>query len=198
MPSNSATLSSPRSAQLTLLLLAAIFFLPFVIGSALFWLDWRPVKSGNHGELVQPPRPLPETGLQQADGRPMPTSELLGKWLLLLPAGESCNDMCQQNLQQMLQVHIALNKEQKRLRRVLIMSRVKEPALAEVQRRYPDLVVAIVNADAVVWKKALDGHGEELFVVDPFGNIMLRYADPANMRGVLKDLERLLKYSWVR
>jgi len=26
----------------------------------------------------------------------------------------------------------------------------------------------------------------------------MRYDDPPDMRGVLKDLERLLKYSWIR
>ena len=65
-----------NSPRLMLLLLAALFFLPFVVGSGLFWLDWRPTKFANHGDLVQPPRALPESGLHRVDGSPLPTSAL--------------------------------------------------------------------------------------------------------------------------
>jgi len=34
-------------------------------------------------------------------------------------------------------------------------------------------------------------------VIDPLGNVMMRYTDKPDMAGMLKDLERLLKYSWV-
>jgi hypothetical protein len=195
---------TPNSSRRTLLLLAALFFLPFVIGSGLFWLDWRPEKFGNHGELLQPPRTLPASGLRHADGRPLPTAELLGKWLLVLPVKGSCNSTCQSSLQQMLQVHIALNKEQNRLQRVLIVVDVSDsandPPMAELQRLFPGLLVAAVQANvaAEAWHGALYGRGQEVFIVDPLGNVMMRYTDPADLRGVLKDLERLLKYSWIR
>lgn len=197
-------LPTPNSSRRTLLLLAALFFLPFVIGSGLFWLDWRPDKFGNQGELLQPPRTLPASGLRHADGRPLPTAELLGKWLLVLPVKGSCTTTCQNNLQQMLQVHVALNKEKNRLQRVLIVSDVSDsandPPMVELQRLFPGLLVATVqtNIAGEAWIGALNGSGQEVFIVDPLGNVMMRYADPTDMRGVLKDLERLLKYSWIR
>lgn len=193
-----------NSSRRTLLLLAALFFLPFVIGSGLFWLDWRPEKFGNKGELLQPPRTLPATGLRHADGRPLPTAELLGKWLLVLPVKGSCTTTCQNNLQHMLQVHVALNKEQNRLQRVLIVSdgsdSANDPPMAELQRLFPGLLVAAVQTSVAgeAWHGALNGRGQEVYIVDPLGNVMMRYADPTDMRGVLKDLERLLKYSWIR
>ncbi len=36
-----------------------------------------------------------------------------------------------------------------------------------------------------------------LYLVDPLGNLMMRYDTNADFKGILKDLERLLKYSWV-
>lgn len=197
-------ITTPNSSRRTLLLLAALFILPFVIGSGLFWLDWRPEKFGNHGELLQPPRVLPAVGLYHADGRPLPTAELLGKWLLVLPVKGSCNATCQNNLQGMLKVHIALNKEQNRMQRVLIVGDVSDsandPPMVELQRLFPGLLVAAVQANvaAEAWHGALNGRGQDVFIVDPIGNVMMRYADPSDMRGVLKDLERLLKYSWIR
>lgn len=197
-------ITTPNSSRRTLLLLAALFILPFVVGSGLFWLDWRPGKFGNHGELLQPPRTLPAVGLHHADGRPLPTSELLGKWLLVLPVKGSCTTTCQNNLQGMLQVHVALNKEQKRMQRVLIVGDVSDsatdPPMVELQRLFPGLLVAAVQANVAgeAWNRALNGRGEDVFIVDPLGNVMMRYAYPADMRGVLKDIERLLKYSWIR
>jgi hypothetical protein len=197
-------ITPPNSSRRTLLLLAALFILPFVVGSGLFWLDWRPGKFGNHGELLQPPRVLPASGLYHADGRPLPTPELLGKWLLVLPVKGSCNTTCRSNLQGMLQVHVALNKEQNRLQRVIIVSDVSDsandPPMPELQRLFPGLLVAAVQAGvaAEAWHGALNGRGQDVFIVDPLGNVMMRYDDPADMRGVLKDLERLLKYSWIR
>lgn len=198
------TAPSSHSQRYTLLLLAAVFFLPFVIGTGLFWLDWRPEKYSNHGDLLKPPVPLPEAGLSHADGRPLPVSALRGKWLLVLPAKGVCDDTCQENLQLMLQVHIALNKEQNRLQRVFISFDSSDAyiksALPELQQRFPDMVIATAkaSAEANAWQSVLGKSGQEIFIADPLGNVMMRYADPIDMRGVLKDLERLLKYSWVR
>ena len=62
------------------------------------------------------------------------------------------------------------------------------------------MVVAMAKTSAKVnvWRSLLGDNGQKIFIVDPLGNVMMRYAEPIEMRGVLKDLERLLKYSWVR
>jgi len=191
--------TSPKSARGMLLLLAALFFLPFVVGTGLFWSGWRPEKFANRGELLQPPPMLPEAGLLDAEGQPLPTAELRGKWLLVKLGHEPCQATCQNDLQQMQQVHIALNKEQSRVQRVFIDGAASS-SLAEVRRRFPDMSLARFASDRAgePWRSVLAGAGRELYVVDPLGNVILRYDDPPDMRGVLKDLERLLKYSWIR
>ena len=186
-----------NSPRLMLLLLAALFFLPFVVGSGLFWLDWRPAKFANHGELVQPPRALPENGLRRIDGSPLPTSALRGKWLLVLPVERTCDEGCQETLRQMAQLHLALNKEQRRVQRVLIVADGDPQDLAPVQQRFADLLIAN-RPSTPAWNDAFAGQASGLYVVDPLANVMLRYADAKQLRGVLKDLERLLKVSWLR
>jgi hypothetical protein len=205
MTTISAALPTSRSSRRTLALLAAVFFLPFLVGTGLFWLDWRPDKFGNHGELLQPPNPLPESGLQNADGHPLQSSQLRGKWLLLMPVEGYCDPRCEIKLQQMLQVHIALNKEKSRVQRILMVSGANNSAgdpanLAQLQKQFPDLVVTTVEGRSATqsWENALDPRGQPIYLVDPRANIMMRYADPIEMRGILKDLERLLKYSWIR
>ena len=183
-----------------LLLLTAVFVLPFVIGSGLFWSDWHPGSLRNHGELVQPPRPLPPTGLHRSDGTSMPTRVLLGKWLLIVPAADACNaPSCQQTLQQLQQLHLALGKEQSRVQRVLIGKEAPLLTEEEMLQRFPGLVIAAAGGqEEMVWNQMLDSFKPAVFVVDPFGNLMMRYTDLTDMRGILKDVERLLKHSWVR
>ena len=41
-------------------------------------------------------------------------------------------------------------------------------------------------------------HLPAVFIADPLGNVMMRYDEPIDARSVLRDMERLLKYSWVR
>lgn len=186
-----------KPARYTMALLVATFVLPFVLGTGLYLSGWRPEKFGNHGDLIQPPRPMPETGLLQADGRPLPTAELRGKWLLMLPIEGSCGASCRESLQQMSNVHLALNKEQGRLRRVLV-STEGSPPFAELQQTYPDLLVAKLDPEASAeWASTLDNTGQGLLIADPLGNVIMRYDEAAEMRGVHKDLERLLKYSWI-
>lgn len=186
-----------KPARYTMALLVATFVLPFVLGTGLYLSGWRPEKFGNHGDLIQPPRPMPETGLLQADGRPLPTAELRGKWLLMLPIEGSCAASCRESLQQMSNVHLALNKEQGRLRRVLV-STEGSPPFAELQQTYPDLLVAKLDPEAATaWASTLDNTGQGLLIADPLGNVIMRYDEAAEMRGVHKDLERLLKYSWI-
>ncbi len=199
-----------RPQRLTLFLLAAVFILPFAVGSGLFWTGWRPAKFGHHGQLIEPARALPESGLRQPDGRALPTSELRGKWLLVLPIKDACTASCRENLEKMQQTQLALSKEQNRVRRVLLSNRVSSAPdgergaawvvqLGELQQRFPGLVVVRVDeAASADWRSVVDGDGGAIHVVDPLATVMMRYPDGQGARGVLKDLERLLKYSWIR
>lgn len=190
--------SAVKPARYTLALLLAVFVLPFLAGTGLFLSGWRPESFGNHGDLIQPPRPMPETGLLRSNGLPLAGTDLRGHWLLVLAVNGACDAACRESLRQMAQVHRALNKEQNRLRRLLITTEtgVTQP---EAQPASPDLIAAtIAPAAQSAWANVLDINGQSLFIADPMGNVIMRYADPTATRGALKDLERLLKYSWIQ
>jgi hypothetical protein len=62
-----------------------------------------------------------------------------------------CAAVCQQDLRQIRQVQVALNKEMVRLRRVLLGDSAAvlqaDPALPELRRSYPDLLIAAPDGD---------------------------------------------------
>lgn len=190
----------PTGSMRTLWLLLAIFVLPFVGGTSLYLFDWRPQRFGNHGELVQPLRVLPSEGLRRADGQPLVTAELQGVWWLAMPVGSACKKQCEGDQEAMYRLHVALNKEQTQLRRVLITDVPADATARTVASRIPDLTLATWSgaANAAAWRDALPLRDGAFYLVDPIGNVMMRYDAGTEVRGVLKDIERLLKYSWIR
>ncbi|HMW18711.1 MAG TPA: hypothetical protein PKN13_11910 [Accumulibacter sp.] len=195
--------ASLTQGRKTLLLIIALLALPFAVAFALYWFEWQPSKLANHGELIQPPRPLPANGLSSVDGQSLPAEDLRRKWSLILVNAGDCAAACQRDLQQIRQVQVALNKEMVRLRRVLIGDSLAglraDPGLAAIRAAYPDLLVAAPDDDqaGATMRTFFDGRQHRFYVVDPLGNVMMRYPAQPDMAGMLKDLERLLKYSWV-
>ena len=204
--------ASPASRRM-IVVLALLFLLPVALGTGLFLSGWRPTNFSNHGTLLQPPVPLPESGLLQMNGQAMPSSSLYGQWLIVLPRTGACDAVCEETLQQIYAVHIALNKEQARVQRVFLRlgtmtAETAEDArqIASLEEAFPQMRFATVpdGDSGLAWRAIFAAQdvkekaNDPIFIVDPMGNAMMRYPDTANMRGVLKDLERLLKYSWIR
>jgi hypothetical protein len=183
------------SGRGTLLLILALFVLPVLIAGGLYVLGWRPDRTMNTGELIQPTFVLPE--VTDVGGKPLAGERLRHKWLLLVTGSGPCDASCADLLHQVHSVQIALNKERDRIRRAWVNpSAGSDPALPELRRSLPDLLVA-QPADAA-WAAAFgSAPGHRLYVADPMGNVILRYAEGTDPRGVRKDLERLLKYSWI-
>ncbi|NJD24259.1 MAG: hypothetical protein FIB06_02530 [Betaproteobacteria bacterium] len=182
----------PGNGRRMLLLVAALLALPFLVGGGLFVAGWQPARTVNHGRLLTPPVPLPATGLVAADGRPLPTADLAGRWLLLLPVGDSCNAACLARIDEMRRIHVSLYKNMPRLRRVVLATGI-DPALASLAGSQPDLVVASAPR---AWLPVAPPGASALHVVDPQGRLVMEYAPDTDARAVRSDLERLLKFAW--
>ena len=63
--------------------------------------------------------------------------------------------------------------------------------------RHCQRVLTTLTADAASRAAFdLESGGHRVYVVDPEDRIILRYASDADPRGILKDMERLLRYAW--
>lgn len=179
-----------------LLVLAALFALPIAVAAALLALGWRPAQGGPHGELIAATEPLPFDGLRGADGRTLPADLLAGKWTLLIADAGPCGTECQARIDTVRRVHVALNKQMPRIRRVwLSPDPTHDAQLPTLKASYPDLVIAAPASPG--WQALLAEPSAHLFVIDPTGRTVLRYREPFDAKGALKDVERLLRYSWL-
>jgi hypothetical protein len=182
----------PASPWPMLALIVAAFALPFALGAGLYLSGWQPANTVNHGELIRPPQPLPADGLSTPDGAPLATADLHGRWwLLLVPAG-ACAAPCLARAVDMRRVHVALNKNMGRLRRMVLTGDTGDGALAALRAAQPDLVVARPDER---WRRALLGAPDgALYLVDPQARLVLRYAGQTGAESIRADLDRLLRH----
>lgn len=171
-----------------------------VVASYFAYYVIRPEGRRNFGELINPQRPLPAMATQTLDGKVGQLTALKDQWLLLSVAGGDCNTRCEQNLYFQRQLRESLGREKERLDRVWLVNdqapvrEVLLPALASAT------VLRVAPGDVAQWLEPAPGKRlqDHLFLVDPLGNLMMRF--PANMDRVAaakakRDLERLLRAS---
>lgn len=193
-------------ARLVLVLLAALFLGGTVIAFVLLQSGWRPARTKNHGELVQPARPLSDVELTTLDGTQLRLSELKGKWTLVYFGPADCLKPCTDNLYKMRQVTAAQGKEAHRVQRLMVVTDTKAlDWLRYTVKDYPGMRVATGPIDAVrrlATEFAVPAGNpldslHRVYVVDPLGNLMMSYPADADPRGMHKDLGLLLKASQI-
>jgi len=180
---------NPR-ARRTLIALIAVCVLPVVASYFAFYV-WKPEGRMNFGTLVSP-TPLPAAALTGLDGLRVDREALKGSWTYLVVAPSDCDDACRNALYLTRQVRTAQAKEMDRVARVWLVSDARRPD-AELLAEHEGLRVLMAD-DA--WRERFVGDGTpRVWLVDPQGNVMMRYPDTLEAKGMFKDLARLLKYS---
>jgi hypothetical protein len=188
--------AAKRRGRSQFILLASLFIVPLATAILLYFSsDWRPTVNA-HGMLIDPPRQLSVTGIALADGRPAPPDVFLGHWSLFYPA-EACDERTGELLDELAHVRIALDKDAGRVRRVLLHGG-QCSGFAFASQDADLLVLSAVGARGEAFRAqfplAVDG-GHGIYIVDPHGNLMMSYPAAGSARGLLMDLERLLRLS---
>jgi cytochrome oxidase Cu insertion factor (SCO1/SenC/PrrC family) len=159
----------------------AVCAAPFVFGTLAYVFRWTPGASGNYGELIAP-RTLAMP----------PFQALRGKWILVMFDAAACDATCERKLYYMRQVRKAQGKDQDRVARLWLLTDHGTPradVVAAMEGTY------IERADDSVAKQFPGRPSAHIYVVDPLGNLMLRFPPDPDPSRMLKDLQRLLKYS---
>lgn len=177
----------------TVFLVLLLFVAPL---AAAFWLyygsSWRPALHTNHGRLITPPVTLPEL----AGG----ASVLHGKWTLLVVGhGESgCDAPCRDTLIYARQTWLSLAQLTPRVQRVLLAGSGCCDT-GYLQREHSGLIALDATDPAVSPLLPLipEPTAGTIFVVDPLGNLMMRYDVRQDPKGLREDLKKLLELSHI-
>ena len=193
--SSSISNAKQRSFRINLVLIFLAFAAPLVAAYLSFYI-WPPKGRTNYGELIKPTA-LPDAALRAADGKVLTLDKLHGKWLILTIDGANCNAVCDQKLFLMRQVRISLTKEMNRVERVLLV-RDQGNVSADVLKKYPGMHV-LSGADANLLRQFPTDADltDHIYLVDPLGNVMMRYPKNPDATGIRQDLSRLLSVSQI-
>jgi cytochrome oxidase Cu insertion factor (SCO1/SenC/PrrC family) len=182
------------------IILAVLFIGPLAAAWIVYFAapDWRPTGQVNYGELIDPPVALPDLALNGPDGEPLTDAPLRRRWTLIYVDGSGCDEDCRQTLFDTYQVRYLLHRDLDRVRRILLYTDAP-PDPAFVAEQHPDLLVADASAaDAPALLAALPesaATGDAVYLVDPLGNLMMRYPRTGTWQDMHKDLKKLLKLS---
>ncbi|QOY95342.1 cytochrome C oxidase subunit I [Massilia sp. UMI-21] len=158
----------------------------------------KPSGRTNYGTLIDPrTRPIPPMPSTTLDGRPEQLEQYAGKWIMLKVGGGECREACQKQLFAMRQWRLMQGKNMDRIERVWLVLD-DQPLDTMTIRQYDGMHLLRAPADTVgKWLPAEPGTqpSEHIYLIDPLGNLMMRFPADPDVRKVYKDIAKLLKAS---
>ena len=198
--------SNQSRGRWKLLLVLAVCAAPLV-GSYLTYYVIKP-KGGvtNYGALIDPrDHPIPAMASTTLDGKPATLENYKGKWIMLKVGPSDCRQECQDQLFAMRQLRTMQGKEMERIERVWLIT--DDQPLDTLLMRVND-GTRMLRAPAAVVEKWLpleqaagDRAADHVYLIDPLGNLMMRFpkgavsSDTEKVKKVHKDISKLLKAS---
>ncbi|OFZ89486.1 MAG: hypothetical protein A3F74_20485 [Betaproteobacteria bacterium RIFCSPLOWO2_12_FULL_62_58] len=185
--------AKPERRLTSLWLLIALTVAP-VLASYVAYYFWQPSRHVNYGELLEP-RPLPDSKLTLVDGTPFHWRQLKGKWVLAIVDSGGCDPYCRQKLIYLRQVRLAQGKEMERIERAWLITDAAKPEAALLAQHQGIWPIRAAGSDILKLFPVAGSVADHIYVVDPLGNLMMRYPRDADPRRMLKDVARLLRHS---
>ncbi|MFO1353073.1 MAG: hypothetical protein U1F68_21315 [Gammaproteobacteria bacterium] len=174
---------------------------------ALAWIlvdHWRPDRLNHHGDLLQPAQPVTSFTARRLDGQPLDSRYFHHHWTLVVAdPGADCAERCRKALYYARQIRLALGKDLARVQTLFLA--VTAPSAdfsAWFAQEHAAMTLAVANTDTVQMFTAafppVPATDSRIFLLDPLGNLLLRYSVDTDPKGIIQDMERLLKYSAIR
>ena len=158
----------------------------------------------NHGEILNPIVHISSFELKDENDEIIPEQELTYKWRLISFVGATCDQQCETRLFDTRQIHTSLGKNQHRLSRMLVHLEPAGESLSKlIAKTHPDVIHVNGKVDIII--KALGNNirknvsitNNEIYIMDPMGNVMMRFTQDQPNKEFLYDLKKLLKASQI-
>lgn len=199
----SATPQKPAGRNpYTLWLVVIAFVAPVLLAYGLYFLGISPPAYNNNGELLNPILDVGEFALSNGQGEVIAREDITQhKWQLVYFAGSHCDEACNKTLLNLRQINKAVGKNEYRLRRLIVhLDQADETFLALINSEYPEALHAYAERDVILSALAPvnpDIASNEVYLIDPLGNIMMRFSSELGFKDVLHDLNKLFKVSQI-
>jgi len=155
----------------------------------------------NNGELIAPvvTTDLPDfMGYDQFSAENL--KELLGHWVMInFVTDNQCSTACLDGLYKTHQISLMMGKDIARIRRVVVMpQQPHEPVLSQIWQEDARLLKIKLSPSLLEKVQQVQAYQEaSLLIMDPLGNLMMRYAGGYDPYKVRNDLSKLLRISQI-
>jgi len=157
----------------------------------------------NKGEFVKAGVQLLDMGLTTLDGKAAVEKDLYGHWHMMVFMGADCGKVCEETIYTVRQIKTSLHKESPRFVNVLIHfdKNINADFKEKIKTHYANFDRYF--ADKEIFNKALgvtDGDLTDkgiVYIVDPIGNVILKYNKDKTAKDIISDIKRLLKASQI-
>jgi cytochrome oxidase Cu insertion factor (SCO1/SenC/PrrC family) len=187
-----------NSGRWTLLLIALVCAAP-IVGSYFTYYVIKP-KGGttSYGTLIEPQRPIPDSLVVTGeDGKPVKFDSLRGRWLMISVDSSACDKACATKLYFMRQVRATQGGERERIVNVYLRTDAgKVPDVIDSAYKDTEMLVADPK-EVAAWLPVDNGTqlSDHIYMVDPNGNLMMRFPKDPNPSKIKGDVTKLLKNS---
>ncbi|MBV4464731.1 hypothetical protein KVG95_15495 [Pseudomonas sp. SWRI79] len=175
-----------RRGRLQLLLILLGVIGPMILATGMYKLQfWVPEGRSYHGELIGNGQTRADIGVPAQEDR----------WQLLVTAPKDCSVDCRQLVYLARQIQIGLGRDASRASHALAIAQpLNSDYETKLQREYPQLQRYSLDPPTYI-KGARSNDTPHLWIIDPHGNLVLRYDPTVKGKDLLNDLRHLLKLS---
>lgn len=189
-----STQMAPRSNGFNKLQMLVILLTPLLVmasSTLLYFSGWlTPDERVNKGILLTPVLQLEDLGLKLESVNP-------DRQWLMVQTSASCQAECEQQVYLQRQTHVALGKNEPRMKRLLLS---RTTGLEGLTEQYPGLELHPLTDVSDAFREQVPAQFSDqnyVFIVDPLGNIPLYFAPGNTFKDQLDDLKKLLKLSTI-
>jgi hypothetical protein len=185
-PLNVSEMPDRRKGRWQLILILMMVIGPMALATFMYKLQfWVPDSRSYHGEMIGNGQTRADIGVQSDEDR----------WQLLVTAPTVCAADCQQLVYLARQLQISLGRDASRASHALASAQpVSTEYEAKLKAEYPQLQRYPLDLTTFTKDAAAPGDAQ-LWIVDPHGNLVLRYDARVKGKDLLNDLRLLLKLS---
>ncbi len=169
-----------------------------MIFSYLTYYVIKPESRTNYGDLLDPrAHPIPDLGLTTLDGQPAALQQFAGKWILLQVDSADCGPACVDKLFYMRQLRLTQGKDMDRIERVWLITDPAPLQTALIKQYDGTHLLRVDPQRLATWLPVANGTAvtDHLYMIDPLGNLMMRFPKDPDHNKVKKDITKLLKAS---
>jgi cytochrome oxidase Cu insertion factor (SCO1/SenC/PrrC family) len=192
-------ISNISKSRLKLIGIVLLFVTPVIYAWYLvFFTNFKMHSKGvEHGLLISPIIQVGDFELVEPISHKI--YQLMGKWTLVSFVENKCDKACEFQLYSLRQIWVALGKDGNKIQRLVI---VKDNNLITSEQIKLSQGQFLLKDDRDL-KERLNSRfksypafeSEAIYLIDPYGNLMMQYKKGTNPSGIIKDLERLIRIS---